>query len=300
VQVVGYEALIRDLRHLDARAASDLADWLAYLMVKGLADRSLYLYTRRVAFLLRAHPDLTVDEYEAAHVNAVLADRPQRSRFQIRKAMQQWFDWLEDEERITRNPMRRVPKMRRPPRRPIDIFTDVEIALLESLPMPDGPLLTLMFTTGMRRSECRRLRRDHIDLNRARLVVYGGKGGKDRVILLTPSALNAVADLDLLERLRPTDYLWYTTFGNGRYRRRRHPIGDTTFDRWWKRVLAAAEVRYLNPHQTRHTYGWMLRSRGWDLEERMLAMGHESPETTQLYYGRLSIEDLVAKVAELG
>ena len=44
--VVGFADLLRDLRHLDARAASDLADWLAWLEAANKADRTLYAYMR--------------------------------------------------------------------------------------------------------------------------------------------------------------------------------------------------------------------------------------------------------------
>jgi hypothetical protein len=43
---VDSDVLIRDLRHMDARAASDLADWLVHLELEGKADRTLYGYTR--------------------------------------------------------------------------------------------------------------------------------------------------------------------------------------------------------------------------------------------------------------
>jgi hypothetical protein len=35
VSAVAYADLLRDLRHLSARAAPDLADWLAHLSVEG-------------------------------------------------------------------------------------------------------------------------------------------------------------------------------------------------------------------------------------------------------------------------
>lgn len=189
--------------------------------------------------------------------------------------------------------------MRQPKSRPKDIFSEAEIALLEGLPTPDGQLFTLLFGSGLRRGEARHLRRDHINLNRARLIVYGGKGGKDRIIPLRPSVLAAIADLDLFERLSPEDYLWYTMRGPHRYRRT--PMGDTTFERWYRRRLQLAGLtRYLNPHQTRHTFGWMLRGEGFDLEERQLMMGHESSKTTEKHYGRLTIEDVAEKVNLLG
>lgn len=292
-----YEALLRDVRHLSARAASDLADWLAHLDLEGKADRTIYGYTRAVAPLLRAHPDKTIDEFTHVDVNHQLRLVPDRSRHISRSIYNRFFAWAEQDERIDRSPMNRVPQIRHPKRRPRDIFSEEEVALLESLPPPDGQLWALMFGTGIRRGEARRLQRQHIDLNRERLIVYQGKGGKDRIVPMSSSVLQAVADLDLLEQLGPHDHLWYTT--RGRRRLRRDAIGDTTFDRWYRRGIDAAAVRYLNPHQTRHTYGHRLRELGFDLEERQLLMGHEDVQTTQRYYGHLTIEDVARKVAAL-
>ncbi len=187
--------------------------------------------------------------------------------------------------------------MRQPKRRPRDIFSEEEIALLEGLPSPDGPLWTILFGTGLRRGEARGLRRDHVNLNRGRLIVYGGKGDKDRIVALPAVVLKAVADLDLVEGLERSDYLWYSKPGGGRLKSRRAPIGDSTFDRWYRNGIAQAGVRCLNPHQTRHTYGWRLRGEGMDIEERQVLMGHESISTTQKYYGRLTIDDVAEKIA---
>lgn len=304
--VIDSLSLIRDVRHMQARAAPDLADWLAHLAVAGKADRTLYTYTRQIAPLLRAFPDLEASDFREAHINEMLLTKPVRSRHYTRGILDRWFKWLATpgRDRIPRNPMLLVPPMAKPPRRPSDIYTDAEVALLEALPTPDGPLLTLMFGTGMRKGECRNLRREHIDLNRGRLIVHQGKGimgGKDRVIPLGILSLQAVAELDLAEGLKPADHLWYTT--RGKRRLRRDPVGNSTFDRWWGHpdvgVIARAGVRYLNIHQTRHTYGHRLRELGLDIEERQELMGHESIETTRAFYGRLTVEDVAAKVAEM-
>lgn len=288
---------LRDLRHLRARAAPDLADWLVHLELEGKADRTIYAYTRAVAPLLRANLDKSVAEITHTDINDQLRLVPARSRYISRSIYNRFFEWAEFDERIDKNPMVRVPKMREGRRRPKDIFSEAEQALLEGLPSPDGPLWTLLFGGGFRRGEARRLQRQHVDLNRERAIVYHGKGDKDRIVPLPTSVLAAVADLELLERLAPADHLWYTK--RGKERRRRDPIGDTTFERWYKLGIEAAGVRYLNPHQTRHTYGHRLREQGFDLEERQLLMGHESSGTTEKYYGRLTIEDVARKVAAL-
>jgi integrase/recombinase XerD len=289
--------LIRDLRHMQARAAPDLADWLVHLELENKADRTIYSYSRYAAELLRAHPDKPLDEFTHTDINDALRRTPKDSRHIVRSVFNRWFEWAVFDQRITVSPMARVPRMPQPRRRPKDIFSDEEIALLEDLPAPDGPLFAILFGTGIRRGEARRLRRDHINLNRARLIVYHGKGDKDRIIPLPATVLAAVSDLDLLERLEREDHLWYSRRGPHRYRR--DPISDSTFDRWYRLGIQQAGVRCLNPHQTRHSYHWRMRQAGFDLEERQALMGHESPATTQRQYGRIDIEELARKVAAL-
>lgn len=68
---VEFTLLIRDTRHMSARAATDLADWLERLELEGKASRSIYQYHRYVAGLLRRHawrPDKTTET-----INALLA-----------------------------------------------------------------------------------------------------------------------------------------------------------------------------------------------------------------------------------
>jgi integrase/recombinase XerD len=294
------DVVIRDLRHLEAQAAGDLADWLVHLDLEGKSARTLYEYSRKVAPLLRACPDKALAEITHTDINNALRGIPERSRYISRSIYNSWFSWAVVDERLDRNPVDKVAKMRQPKRRPKDIFSEAEIGLLESLPSPDGALWSILFGAGLRRGEARHLKREHIDLARRRLYVYDGKGGKDRVVPVALNVLSAVADLDLIEGLERDDYLWYSLRGQGRMRHRKTVIGDSTFERWYRRGLDDAGLtRYLNPHQTRHTFGHRLREQGFDLEERALLMGHESTETTSRYYGHLTIEDVALKVDRL-
>lgn len=289
--------LIRDLRHLDARAASDLADWLVHLELEGKADRTLYEYTRKVAGLLRAHPDKRLHEFTAADINALLSRTPKRSRHILRSIINQFFLWAEVQDRIERSPMAKVARPSHMPRRTRDIFTIPEVALLEALPTPDGQLFAILFGTGIRRAEACRLRRRDVDIDRRRLIVREGKGGKDRIVALTPNAAQSIADLDLYEGLALDDYLWYTKPGGGERLLRRWAIATTTFGRWYERGLETAGVRYLSPHTTRHTYHELMRMAGLNLEERQLLMGHASIRTTADIYGHLTLDDVADKLA---
>ena len=282
---------------MDARAASDLADWLVNLELEGKADRTLYTYHRTLAALLRAHPQKTVSEFTPDDVKHLLGATPRRSRHMTRSILNQFFHWAEVESRVDRTPMLRVPRIKHPDRIKGDIFKLSEVAQLEALPSPHGQLFAILFGTGIRKGEARKLRRDHIDLDRRRLIVRQGKGGKDRVVAMMPSALQAVADLDLTEGLRREDYLWHSKPGGGNRVSRRFAIGDTTYSRWYEQRLEEANVRYLSPHTTRHTYHELLRLAGLSLEERQVMMGHASIRTTADIYGHLDFDAVADKLS---
>jgi integrase len=294
---VAFHALIRDLRHMTARAASDLADWLVYLDLEGKADRSLYSYHRELARLLRAHPQLELGDFTHSDINLVLQSVPVRSRHITRSIYNRFFEWALMDDRIDRSPMAKVPRVKHPSRPITEVFQPSDIALLEALPSPHGNLFAILFGTGIRRAEARNLRRQDVDLDRRRIIVRHGKGGKGRIIAPLPSALSSVADLDLTERIAPADYLWHSRPGGGDVTRRNHPIGDTTFERWYREGIEAAGVTYRRPHTTRHTYQELCRKAGLTLEERQVLMGHASIRTTADIYGHLDFDEVADKLA---
>jgi integrase len=95
-----------------------------------------------------------------------------------------------------------------------------------------------------------------------------------------------------LDGLEPADYLWYKRRGGGPRIQRDSPIEETCFNDWWRRCLTAAEVRYRNPHMSRHTFATrFLRNRG-RLETLQLVLGHEGIQTTSDLYGHLDMRDV--------
>jgi integrase len=295
---------LRDLRHLDARAAPDLADWLVSLEVGNKADRTIHAYRLEIARLLRMNMDKAVDEYTASDVELWIADHPRKSRHIVRSMASQFFLWLYLQERISKNPMDKVVRVKQAARTPVQIFSDAERALLEALPAPHGHLYCILFGTGIRRDEAIRLRWGDIDLNRERLIVKHGKGDKARIVPLLDFALIALAELDGLERFNREDHVFFATRGPGgapRYRskhRRTEELSTSAFQRWYGDCIDAARVPYRKPHTTRHTYEYILRTSGYSLDERQLLLGHESIRTTADIYGTLTIEDVARKMRE--
>lgn len=286
---------LRDDRHRSTRAAPVLNEWLAYLDVEGKAGGTLYNYERTVGALLR-NIDKPVNEFTADDLNSHLATVPRKSRHIVRSVINRFFLWAELHDKIDRSPMGKVAAIKKYEPPPVHTFTIPQVAALEALPAPDGQLFAILFGSGIRKAEARKLQRRDIDLDRRRLIVRKGKGGKGRIVALTPSALQAVADLDLLEHLDPEDYLWSCRPGGGAVVSRRFSIGDTTFSTWYTRCVENADVPYLSPHKTRHTYHELLRKFGLSMEERQVLMGHKSIRTMVDQYGHVDPDETAEKL----
>lgn len=290
---------LRDSRHREAAAARELEDWLADLELRNYAARTINSYGRTCAALLRAFPDKAFAEFTDGDVNQLLMSFPARSRHIYRSALEGWFKWGRLTRRIPSNPMELVASIRYKPVRAYDIFTDAEADALCSLPLPDGPLMTVLFWTGIRRQEARFLTVKRFDFDRRKVVVIeGAKGSKDRKVPMLPRVATAIDELITQEGLERDSFLWYDRPG-GRPLRDRHEkaIGNTSFQRWWERSLKTAGVRYRKPHMTRHTFATVMYAQ-LRAEDVQHLLGHESVETTLGTYVHAGQEDTANRMLE--
>lgn len=291
---------LRSTRHHSGRAFRDLADWLAHLRLKNRADRTLDDYERTIAALIEWR-DKTVDEYTLEDLeHFVLLKYGATPGARVRMShLKGFFDFLYARDRIPKNLGARLEMPKKSGQKVIDVFSEAELALIYST----GPLAVLLCETGIRKSEARNLQRRHIDMGAGDLIVYNGKGAKDRVVPLTVRAQQAIMEIDLgvthgsalVAGLAGADYLWPTRPGGGQIVKRRDPISNTAMQKWWADpiagVLARAGVPYRNMHVTRHTFATRLIRRGARIENVKQLMGHTSIQTTVDLYGHLDVED---------
>ena len=310
---VEYDQL-RSTRHLRARSAQELTAWLEWLELGGYAPVTRDGYERTCADLLNLYPDRAFDEFTDSDIQSCLMRYPSKSR-RIRKAhLNNWFGWGYRTRHIAANPVDLVVRIKRHDQPIIDIFTEAEQARLEALPLPDGPLMTLLFEAGLRREEACRMRVMRIDfLGGMVLVKEGAKRGKDRLVPIMPNLAGAMDRLITEEGLQQHDYLWYDKPGGGFATkvRRNHPIAGTSFGRWWYRCLDEADVPYVkrdpkrgiegrgNPHTSRHTFATRWRQRGLELDDLSKILGHASVAITADLYVHTSAVQRGDRMREL-
>jgi integron integrase len=176
-------------------------------------------------------------------------------------------------------------------------------------------MIELLYGTGLRVMEACKLRVRDLDLDRAQIVVRGGKGDKDRVVMM-PATLRGrlVEQLQRVKRKHEKDlrkggghvalphvlqnkvpyaecdWRWQFVFPsatlrfdeNGRgHRWHAHPgvLGRTV-----KEAAVRAEIaKRVTCHTFRHSFATHLLEAGYDIRQVQTLLGHAKLETTMIY-----------------
>ena len=141
-------------------------------------------------------------------------------------------------------------------------------------------LLMTLYATGVRRAELTHLKVGDIDSKRMVIHVQGGKGRKDRDVMLSPKLLKALREHWRGLPRKPSAWLFP---GN------RWHTGDTPIDTKvvWNACQEAAQraglQKRVHPHTLRHCFATHLLEDGADLRTIQILLGHNDLKETARY-----------------
>jgi integrase/recombinase XerD len=243
---------------------SDLADFSAFATARGQ--------------LPAGTDEATLRAYLSGLAAAGLAARTQARRL---SALRQFHRFLLREEIRPDDPTATLDSPRTVPALPkylAEEEVDALLAAAATRPAAQARLmvaaLEVLYATGMRVSELLALRVESVSRAGPALVIRG-KGGRERMVLLSDAARDAAAALAGERRTGPL-------FASPRGRR---AITRQGFALLLKQVALAAgldPVR-VSPHVLRHSFASHLLARGADLRSLQLLLGHADIATTQIY-----------------
>src|SRR5260370_27698473 len=132
----------------------------------------------------------------------------------------------------------------------------------------------------LRRAELARLKITDIDSHRMIIHIQGGKGRKDRDVMLSPKLLEALREYWRGLRRKPTDWL----FPGGRWHTANHPITTkVVWDACQKAAQRAGIHKEIHPHTLRHCFATHLLEAPADLRNIQILLGHRDLEETTTY-----------------
>jgi integrase/recombinase XerD len=280
-----------------ARGLDDLIPaFLAHLALeRALSPHTVAAYGRDLARFTRSLPPALKADAAAIEERDVfqfmVADRREgRATPSIRRALaalRTFFRFLALEGLLRKNPARLLEAPRGWRRLPNVLQPEEVNRLLSAVgqpparhPLRDRALLELIYATGLRVSEASglALSQVHWDLGVVRCL---GKGGRERIVPVTRTALGALSAY--LEKERPgrarataSDRIFLSRSGKG--------LGREVIAAIVKRaVVRAGLAGRVTPHTLRHSFATHLLAGGADLRLVQEILGHQKIETTEIY-----------------
>ena len=154
-------------------------------------------------------------------------------------------------------------------------------------------LLMTLYATGARNSELTHLKVSDIDSQRMVVHIRGGKGRKDRDVILSAKLLTALRAHWRCYHRRSSTWLFPSNY------RKDRPIDTKTV--WYacqKSAQRAGIQKDVHPHTLRHCFATHLYEAGTDLRTIQVLLGHEHLKDTLLYV-HLAIQRLSATASPL-
>jgi integron integrase len=209
-----------------------------------------------------------------------------------------------------------IPRAKRPRRLPTVLTKDEVRRILAEMTGTHSLMTRLLYGTGMRLTECLRLRVKDVELTRREILIREGKGGKDRVTMLPATLVEPLkehlvrvrslherdraADLPgvelpwALDRKHPSAgklWAWQWVFPQGSLsvdprsgiRRRHHAFGQTLQRAIKRAVVAAGVEKLVSTHTFRHSFATHLMEAGYDIRTVQELLGHKDVSTTMIY-----------------
>jgi integrase/recombinase XerD len=169
-----------------------------------------------------------------------------------------------------------IPFAKKPRTIPSVLSQEEVVRLLEAAPAGrDRVLLQVAYGCGLRLDELLHLRVSDIDSSRMILHVHHGKGGKDRLVPLSPRLLQELRAY--WRRYRPRTWLFPG-------RKPDAPMTDGGIQRRLRHALKRAGLnKPCSMHTLRHSYATHLLEAGVDVLVLKALMGHSSLQTTARY-----------------
>jgi site-specific recombinase XerD len=257
------------------------------LRLGGYAPKTRQIYlsaaTELVRFYRRSPAELTREQVRAYVHHLLKTRRPssQRTRQHLaglkflfgktlgRSDVVSFMAWPKDPERIP------------------TVLTAAEIdAFLDAIQMPIYRMLAAtLYATGLRIGEACPLETRDINACRGVLIVRNGKGGRQRLIPLSPKLLRGLRHYWRTNHLQPP-YLFPNHHGKA-------PVRPEPVRHAFRLAAKQAGIeKRVTPHVLRHSFATHLLEMGTDLRMIQTLLGHASIRTTTRY-ASVSIGEIV-------
>ena len=234
--------------------------------IKQLADNMPMRFTDYTTEDIRAYLVVFQQKHNA---NKVTVDN-------VRRIFSSFFSWLEEEDFILKNPVRRIHKVKTGTQ-VREVLSDESLeSIRDTCNHPrDLAMIDLLASTGMRVGELVKLNREDINFTERECVVFG-KGNKQRIVYF-----NARTKIHLQQYLNERSDQNEALFVSLNNPQKRLQISGVEVR--LRKIGRDANVPRVHPHKFRRTLATMAIDKGMPVEQVQKLLGHVKIDTTMQY-----------------
>lgn len=271
----------REVIPYNGNADRILCRFLAVKQLAGCSEETIKSYSFHLKKLI-LNLRKPLNEIKTNDIRYYLADYKERKKVSnvtldnIRLCFSSFFSWMQDEGLISKNPMRRIGRIKAEKviKKP---FSDED---LEKLRMSckrerDLAIVEFLYSSGVRVSEVVKLNRDQINFKQRDCIVFG-KGSKERVVYL-----NSKACIHLQMYLESRDDDNPALFVS--VKKPHNRLSKEAIEAILRNLGKSAGVTHTHPHRFRRTMATNAINRGMPIQEVKEVLGHEKLDTTMIY-----------------
>lgn len=249
--------------------------------VEGCSLKSMKYYVYIIGDFLEktstAAKDISTDEIRNYLNKHSVNSRGSRvSLDNIRRVLSSFFSWLEEEDYIRKNPVKRIHKIKTI-KTIKKTFSDENIENLKDACtyLRNKAIIELLSSTGMRVGELVTLDKANIDFDNKECIVLG-KGGKQRKIYFD-SKTKIHLQSYLASRTDENEALFVSLF----YPFNRLQISGVEI--MLRKLGVKATIDNVHPHKFRRTLATKAIDKGMPVEQVQILLGHTKIDTTMHY-----------------
>ncbi|WP_296889420.1 site-specific tyrosine recombinase/integron integrase [uncultured Methanobrevibacter sp.] len=194
----------------------------------------------------------------------------------IRRIFSSFFSWLEDEDYILKNPVRRIHRVKTG-RVVKEVLTDEHVEVLRDNceEIRDLAMIELLTSTGIRVGELVRLNIEDIDFYERECVVFG-KGESERVVYF--DARTKIHLIEYLQSRIDNNPALFVSL-NSPYER----LGISGVETRLRELGKKCNINKVHPHKFRRTMATNAIDKGMPIEQVQKLLGHVQIDTTMQY-----------------
>lgn len=258
-----------------------LGTFLSSKKVEGCSDKTIHYYKSSIEKLIDALKknvcDITTND-----IRCYLAEQQEKRGLSkvtidnLRRIFSSFFSWLEDEDYITKSPVRRIHKVRTDALVK-EVLTDENIEVLRDScqEMRDVAMIDLLLSTGMRVGELVKINREDIDFQERQCVVFG-KGNKEREVYF--NARTKIHLKKYLEQRTDTNPALFVSLHAPHTR-----LTISGVEVRLRQLGKKVNLSKVHPHKFRRTLATMAIDKGMPIEQVQKMLGHVKIDTTLHY-----------------